>query len=389
MSVRELLLRALNQRPIERIPVSPFIHVNYVKEFFRSPDVDFVEGTIEVYRHFGFDLMHRNCTPAYDSGIGSFTVGTDAEEIDVIETPEWQVQISITRDGRDETTTTVVTTPEGELRQVWKVRWVYEYDTEVALTEFPIKSDHDFELCKRYMPPVRPADMSDIRRAKELAGEEGVIAPWIQGAFNLVSLYYRNPQELMMDALLRPDFYHEVMEFFLNRFLDFVIQMIEAGADVLGIGGNVANGKMVGPDFFDRYIAAYERRLVDFIQSRGVIALYHNCGYSGRLLELYPGLGFKAYESLTPPPYGDTVLERALGVFKPGTITLLGNIDQVDLLRYGTRQQIEDAVRQTLQAARDWGGHFILATTDYFNENTPQDNIHLLTKFGRKYGELN
>jgi uroporphyrinogen decarboxylase len=385
MSVRELLLRALNQQPVERIPVSPFIHVNYVKEFFGSHDVDLLEGTTEVYDHFGFDLMHRNCTPAYDSGIGAFTVGTDTEEIDLIETPEWQVQVATIREGRDETTTTVVTTPEGELSQVWNVRWVHEYDTEVALTDFPIKSEHDLELCKRYIPPVGPADTSDIRRAKELVGDKGVVAPWIQGAFNLVSLYYRKPDELMVDALVRPAFYHELMEFFLSRFFEYVIQMIEAGADVLGIGGNVANGKLVGPDFFTRYIAPYERRLVDFIQSRGVIALYHNCGYSGRLLELYPGLGFKAYESLTPLPYGDTILERALKVFEPGTITLLGNIDQVDLLRYGTEQEIEAAVRQTMQAAKEWGGHFILATSDYFNEDTPHDNLHLLAEVGKKY----
>ncbi len=388
MSVRELLLRALNQQPIERIPVSPFIHVNYVKEFFGSQDVDAVEGTIEVYDHFGFDLMHRNCTPAYDGGVGSYAVGIDAGELEVIETPQWKVNTDIARQGRDETTTTVVTTPEGELSQVWNVRWVHEYDTEVGLTEFPIKSECDLELCKRYMPPVGVADTSDIRRAKELVGDRGVVAPWIQGAFNLVSLYYRKPDEFLMDALLRPEFYHELMEFFLSRYLEFVVQMIDAGADVLGIGGNVANGKLVGPDFFARYIAPYERRLVDFIQSRGVIALYHNCGYSGRLLELYPALGFRAYESLTPLPYGDTVLERALEVFQPGTITLLGNIDQVDLLRYGTEQEIEAAVRQTLQAAQEWGGHFILATSDYFNEDTPHDNVHLLAEVGRKYAEL-
>jgi hypothetical protein len=53
----------MNLQTVDRIPVSPFIHVNYVKEFFGTHDVDWVARTPEVYRHFGFDVMHRNCTP--------------------------------------------------------------------------------------------------------------------------------------------------------------------------------------------------------------------------------------------------------------------------------------------------------------------------------------
>ena len=45
ISHREELLRTFRQEPIDRIPVSPFIHVNHVKEFFGSHDVDWVTRT--------------------------------------------------------------------------------------------------------------------------------------------------------------------------------------------------------------------------------------------------------------------------------------------------------------------------------------------------------
>ena len=64
---RDLLLRTLRRQPVERIPIAPFIHINYVKEFYGSHDVDWVEKTPEVYRHFGFDIIHRNCSPAADA----------------------------------------------------------------------------------------------------------------------------------------------------------------------------------------------------------------------------------------------------------------------------------------------------------------------------------
>jgi uroporphyrinogen decarboxylase len=141
---------------------------------------------------------------------------------------------------------------------------------------------------------------------------------------------------------------------------------------------------LVGPSFFRQNIWSYEKELIEFIQSRGVVALYHNCGYARKLLPHYPSLEMRAYESLTPKPHGDTVLSEAVEQFA-GRTTLIGNIDQIDLLRSGTPAQIEAEVRRVLDTVRD-RTPFILATTDYFNDNTPHDHIHVLADAGRKYG---
>ena len=114
--------------------------------------------------------------------------------------------------------------------------------------------------------------------------------------------------------------------------------------------------------------------------------LYHNCGYARGLLPLYPGLGLRAYESLTPAPYGDTVLEDAVRAFGRGT-TLLGGIDQLDLLRTGTIADIRDATKKVLDTVRGRCS-FILGTTDYFNENTPREKILALAEAGHRYGRM-
>ena len=369
---RERLLRVFNQQPVDRIPVSPFIHINYVKEFYASHDVDWVTRTSDVYQHFGFDLIHRNCTPIYDA------FGPQG--------PDWQMEVARRQNGRDETTTTVVHTPEGDLRYVEALRWVYEYDAESSLVEYPIKDETDFELMVRYQPAHGLADVSDIKRAQAIVGDDGIIAPWIQGAFNLVAFYYRKLDDLLVDAMLNPGFYQRMMNHLLERYKTFVQQMIDAGADVISYAGNIANGKLVGPRFFQEHIWPYEKRFIEFIQSQGVIVLYHNCGYARNLMPLYPDLGIKAYESLTPPPYGDTILVEAVETFGSGT-TLSGNIDQLDLLRKGTAEEIESAVKQVLDTVRG-RCHFILATTDYFNESTPHDKIHVLAEAGHRHGKL-
>lgn len=370
MRGRERLLHTFRREPVDRIPVSPFIHVNYIKEFYGSHDVDVVLRTPEVYRHFGFDVMHRNCSIAYDSLGASGSV--------------WQVETTLQKDGRDETKTTVIRTAHGDLRAVEATRWVYEYDAEASPVEYLVKSEADLDLLECYQPPCDPVDTSDLRRAREATGEDGITAPWIQGAFNLVAYYYRRVDDLLVDALQNPRFYHHLMNYCLERYLGFVQKLIDAGVDLLSAGGNIANAKMVGPTFFRRYIWPYEKRLIDFVQAQGVGLLYHNCGYARHLLPIYPTLGMNAYESLTPPPYGNTQLSEALDIFGRGT-TLLGNLDQIDLLRKGSPAQIEEEVRRVLDTVRG-RSHFILATTDYFNENTPHDNIHALAEAGLRWG---
>jgi Uroporphyrinogen decarboxylase (URO-D) len=376
---RERLLRVFNRQPVDRVPVSPFIHVNYVKEFYGTHDVDLIVKTPEVYRHFGFDVMHRNCTPVPD------IYGPPG--------PEWRLEVSKQVDRRDETTITVIRTPPlpkqgttagGTLRFREALRWVYEYDAEASAVEYIIKSESDLDLMMRYQPSPGRTDASDIRRALDAVGDDGIVAPWIHGAFNVVAYYYRRLDDLLTDALTRPEFYHRLMTYALERYLVHVQALIDARPDVLSYGGNIANGKLVGPDFFQRYVWPYEKRLIDFIQRQGVAVLYHNCGRARKLLPLYPGLGIRAYESLTPPPYGDTLLPEAVEVFGTGT-TLLGNIDQIGLLRHGTPGDIRAQVRQTLEAVRG-RAHFVLATTDYFNESTPHDAIHALADAGREYG---
>ena len=59
MTGRERILNCLDHKEVDRVPVSPFIWENFVREFYQSHDVDLIEGTAEVYEHFSFDIIHR------------------------------------------------------------------------------------------------------------------------------------------------------------------------------------------------------------------------------------------------------------------------------------------------------------------------------------------
>ncbi len=367
MTGRERLWNVIRHRPVDRVSVAPFIHVNFIQAFFQDKTADLIGKTIEVYDHFGFDIIHRNCTPARDH------IGPTA--------PNWRVEKSTERHGSNEITTTVVHTPAGILREVSQVSHVSEYDAEVSATEYLIKSERDFEIMAEFQPPPPALDVSPIRAARRALGDKGLTAPWLQGAFNEVAYYYRRLDDLLLDPIERPEFYRRMMDYFLDRNLQLADQYIAAGTDLLSVGGNIASGKVVGAAYFREHILPYEKKLIEHAQGRGVPVIYHNCGRARGLFSCYRELGMDVYESLTAPPYGDTVLEEAFAALAPD-IVLHGGIDQIDFLMKADPREVRERVQSVLEAVNN-KGPFILGTSDYLHEQTPHENIAALAEATR------
>jgi uroporphyrinogen decarboxylase len=372
MTKRERLLAVIKGDEVDRVPVSPFIWGNYIGEFFGSQDVDMVEKGIEVYKHYGFDIMLRTC------GVAEFG---DEKTYD---SKKWRVTEVIEHlDDRKWEIVTIIRTPERELIQRKGFCRITPYEVVEAPIEYFIKDEEDFKQFVKYQPPVPECDCSIVGRALELLGDEGIAAPWIQGAFNSLGMV-RRLDDLLMDPYINPEFFAAMCDYFPGRTREIARQLIKAGADLLCAGGNMATATMVGPIYYKNFILAMEIEHCRKVKEMGGAYLYHNCGDAAALLPLYSDIKMNVYESMTPPPYGDTDFDTALSTIDK-SITLCGNLDQVSFLKEATLEEIEERVKEILKKAKK-RGNFILATTDYFSEGTPEENIHAFAQAGLKYG---
>lgn len=363
MTSRERLLYSFKKQQVDRTPVSPFIYSNFVKYFFKEPNVDIIQGTIDVYKYFGFDLMHRN-------------INVRLDELS-IESPEWEVRSYENKNGGSSAVTTIITTPERELTQVVRFEDLSKYQRVKATVEWFIKDEEDFSQFTKYQPTVPVLEFEELKRAKKLIGDGGITAPWISGVFNYVS-DYRKLDDLLVDAIINPDFYKAMMGYFLKRIISHVAQVLDEGVDVLSYAGNIASGTFAGPAFFKEHILEYEKQLIDFIQGRGTFVLYHNCGDAKNMIEVYNELGIYGYESITEPPYGDNDLYDAVSRFDK-RVTLIGNMDQIEFLKQANPEDVRTKVREKLEIAADRKG-FILGTSDFIEEDTPFENLFALAK---------
>ena len=112
--------------------------------------------------------------------------------------------------------------------------------------------------------------------------------------------------------------------------------------------------------------------------------MYHNCGFSRNLLELYRELGTDAFESFPPPPTADGDITHVKAVLGGETV-LFGNIDNVHLLREGSPDEVAEVVKQTVLVGKE-GGKFVLSTADEVFPDTPIENLEAMVQAALDHG---
>ena len=378
MNGRELLTAAFRGERTDRMPVSPFIAHNNIYEMFRyqpeidsylcPPDFDLAEKFVAYHDFFGFDVL--------------FTLGHIGYSYIPGSAENWEVTVTREGDRDKQHRTTTVRTPEGELRQVMNFNRSSPYMVVLAMEKYLIETRRDFETFAKYVPPAEFMDCPLMRQARKAVGDKGLVNPCTHGAFNTLA-QFRKLEDVMMDPMTDEGFYRAMMEFFLDWQMTLLREVIKAGADCVEIGGNMATS-CVGPEYFQRYVRDYENQLARQIHAAGAFVVYHNCGDAQKIMHLYNDMDIDVWGYLTGPPFGDVILDEVLRIIRP-SMTLRGNIDQVEFLRNATPSKVKQRVREVVERVKA-RGNWILSTTDFPFDGQPYENMHALAEAGREFG---
>lgn len=388
MTGKERILKTFKGEKVDRVPICPFLHFNSVYRYFDTPpqkqnwrrnlEWEAIKA-IEVADHFGFDHLHRMAAPYTH-------VYNEASSSD----GKWIVEVDFKKIGNRDTEITTIRTPEKELRQVREYDQTSRYTYVEAITEYLIKEKNDFDQFVKYQPSFEEGTYRAIKnefenfgRAKKALGDKGVIVGFAGGAFNMLN-NYRNLELIMMEPYTDKGFYMAMIEYFIDRIFQIIEKLVVHGVDIIETGGNLATGG-VGEKFFSENVLEYEKDIADKIHSFGIYDIYHNCGDADKIMHLYNEMGINAWGYITPPPFGDVDLDRALEIMNKEMV-LFGNIDQVEFMKNSTPKQIEERVEEVLEKAKK-RGNFILSTSDWWTDDMPYENITALSVAGHKFGK--
>ena len=374
MNSRERLLCVLEGGTPDMVPVSPFIQEEYLSYYFNKKNTDRLFDAVALRKELDFDLVTRQ----YVNEIPYFLQRSFIN---------WEVENKVEVVNGNYIRTIKVKTPVKELRQVEGAPYNEKILSGIHFStmEYLIKDQDDFEVFKKYCPRREKQDVDHILASGEIAkkeiGDLGISCPWAMGGvYNLASTYI-NVQDMMVDALSEEDYYEDYMSFFAYLVGSDHGSVAESQFDCVGMRGNIANGGMMGPDYFEEYVLPYEKKAIDVLRQGEKPIIYHNCGKARVLYPAYKKLGITVWETISEEPQGDNVLAEAKEYFKNDLI-LFGNFDQVHFLKEASPKEVEKRAYDLMMTGKK-GGHYIFACSDYLEIGTPLENVKALLRGAR------
>ncbi|MCQ2072296.1 MAG: uroporphyrinogen decarboxylase family protein [Bacteroidaceae bacterium] len=185
------------------------------------------------------------------------------------------------------------------------------------------------------------------------------------GPFSLAGRLY-DMTELMMAMYIEPDTAHLLLQKCTDFILSYVKAIKEAGASGV-IMAEPASG-LLSNDDCAQFSSAYVRQIVSAVQDDTFAVVLHNCGNQGQCTEAMVASGAAALH------FGNAIDMAGVLSSVPRDIAVMGNVDPVGVMKFGTPQQVAESVLALKQLS---AGHdnYVLSTGCDVPPATPEANI--------------
>lgn len=160
-------------------------------------------------------------------------------------------------------------------------------------------------------------------------------------------------------------------------------RLIEEGADVIGIGGDLASdkGPLISPASYRKVLMPYVRMLSDYLHSLGALVIHASDGNLWPIIDDFLlGTNVDGYEEI----------DKAAGMEIPllkerfgDRITLVGNVDCRWLLTQGKPEAVKEAVKRCLDEGG--GKRHILMTSNVVHRGVKPENFMAYLEGYREY----
>ncbi len=190
-------------------------------------------------------------------------------------------------------------------------------------------------------------------------------------------------QHLLMDYALDHPLVHDLARIATDYYLAAVELAKEAGVDIIVMNGDLAGEEttLMSPDNYREYIKPYHAEIVQHVHDEGLLIVKHTDGNMWPILDDFLEVGFDGLHPIQPQcmDIGETKQYVA------GKACILGNIDCRNLLVFGSEEEVEQAVKNTIEVAAPGGG-YIIASSNSIHPSVKPENYIAMVNAAHKYG---
>ena len=249
-------------------------------------------------------------------------------------------------------------------------------DVDEMISKYEKWAPVDAKIELRYVP---------FSRGLNTAGEDGpFVIPGSQGFFenswqpfgyeNFIKLLFER-SDFIKEVLQRmKEFFEELIEILKERFsINLLMYLDDFGHKT---------GPLISPRKFKELYFPRIKDLVRFCHKQDIKIIHHSCGNVNKILDLLVETGIDGLNPLEP--------SADMSIFKVhkkygDKITLIGNVDTIDLLAKGSPEEIKDYVIREIKECAPGGG-FIMASSHSTNPQITFENYKTMVETTKKYG---
>lgn len=245
----------------------------------------------------------------------------------------------------------------------------------------PVKTAKDLDQYRAPEPNRDHFLLLDVARDR-FKGNHAIF--WMMRGTFVRSWRLIGMENYMINLHRDPAFIHRVAAVVNEYSLKKLDMLVEAGMDVLIVEDDIAatDNLLVSPKHFKEFINPYNRKLVDRAHQHGLKVIRHSDGNLWSIMDLLVETGYDGLNPLEPQAGMD--LKKVKAAYG-NAICLLGNIDCKELLPYGTPAQVEEAVKQAIDAAGAGGGYIVCSSNSLHPEVNPENCIAMF-EATKRYG---
>lgn len=229
----------------------------------------------------------------------------------------------------------------------------------------PFANTDDLTIPDNWMeaPPIQVV-LQALEILRKTLGDRVVIVGKVMGPWSL-SYHLMGIEEFLINTLLDPDKVRRSLNLLKTVTIAFARAQMQAGADIICLADH-ATGGLVSPDMYRDLLLPVHQEIVGKI---GCPTVLHCCGDTTDRLAHFAQAGFDCYHFESQVNLDTAVTAAA------GKMTLMGNINNPELLLTGNPAQVAEACRSVILS-----GVQILAPECAVPLTTPTENLRTLVE---------
>lgn len=230
---------------------------------------------------------------------------------------------------------------------------------------------------------IKADDFANVKHVVNRMGKDKAHFLMMTDPFKISWLLRGSLEKLLVDYILNPQLVHALARI-TTDFNKAVIDMaVKTGIDGIFLVGDLAGERntLMSPRHYREYIKPYQREMVDHAHKNGLKIVKHSDGNMWPILDDLMEEGFDAFHPIQPQCMDIAEVKNHLR----GEMCLIGNIDCRHLLPFGTAEEVNRVVRETIAKAAPGGG-YIVSSSNSIHPMCKPENYIAMVKAAHQYG---